>query len=256
VYHALARLCGLTEEPDPVRWKRENQEARNRMKSLQLGINYGMGVPSLARGLNRHPLIASGIIERHRREYPRYWEWRDGQALSAKLHRCTESIFGWPLRITTSPNVRTLYNFPMQSGGAEMLRLAAWQLHRAGLKTCMLIHDGVLLELNSNEELEHAKEIMVAAGFDVCPGLRIDAEPDQLLTNGARYRDKRPVAKAMWKTMMHCRALGLYQKANCRELHRKGRQVDCHRYHQHCYASEEEAEGVRGELRDGAQILD
>jgi hypothetical protein len=49
VYHALARLCGLTEEPDPVRWKRENQEARNRMKSLQLGINYGMGVPSLAR---------------------------------------------------------------------------------------------------------------------------------------------------------------------------------------------------------------
>ena len=180
----------------------KNPEARNRMKSLQLGINYGMGVPSLARGLNRHPLIASGIIERHRREYPRYWEWRDDQALSAKLHRGTESIFGWPLRITTSPNVRTLYNFPMQSGGAEMLRLAAWRLHRAGLKTCMLIHDGVLLELNSNEELEHAKEIMVGAGYDVCPGLRIDAEPDQLLTNGARYRDKRPVAKAMWKTMM------------------------------------------------------
>ena len=49
------------------------------MKSLQLAINYGMGVPSLARGLNRHPLIASGIIEQHRREYPRYWEWRDDQ---------------------------------------------------------------------------------------------------------------------------------------------------------------------------------
>jgi hypothetical protein len=90
----------------------------------------------------------------------------------------------------------------MQSGGAEMLRLAAWKLYQAGLKTCMLIHDGVLLELNSNEELGHAKEIMVGAGYAVCPGLRIDAEPDQLLINGARYRDKRPVAKAMWKTMM------------------------------------------------------
>ena len=204
IYHSLAHMCGLTDDPDPIHWKKqpESAELRQRMKSLQLGINYGMGVPSLARGLNRHPLIASGIIERHRREYPRYWEWRDDQALSAKLHRGTESIFGWPLRITTSPNVRTLYNFPMQSGGAEMLRLAAWRLHRAGLKTCMLIHDGVLLELNSNEELEHAKEIMVGAGYDVCPGLRIDAEPDQLLTNGARYRDKRPVAKAMWKTMM------------------------------------------------------
>jgi DNA polymerase I len=202
VYHALARLCGLTKEPDPKRWKREHKTERDRMKALQLGINYGMGVPSLARGLNRHPLIASGIIERHRREYPRYWEWRDDQAMSAKLYRGAESIFGWPLRITTSPNVRTLYNFPMQSGGAEMLRLAAWRLYEAGIRTCMLIHDGILLELNSTEELEHAKQIMVAAGYDVCPGLRIDAEPDQILTNGARYRDGRPVAKAMWATMM------------------------------------------------------
>jgi hypothetical protein len=31
------------------------------MKPLELGINYGMGVPSLARGLNRHPLIASKL---------------------------------------------------------------------------------------------------------------------------------------------------------------------------------------------------
>jgi hypothetical protein len=29
------------------------------MKSLQLGISYGMGVPSLAKGLNRHPVIAT-----------------------------------------------------------------------------------------------------------------------------------------------------------------------------------------------------
>jgi hypothetical protein len=198
VYHALGRLCGLTDEPDPKRWKREHQSDRDRMKALQLGINYGMGVPSLARGLNRHPLIASGIIERHRREYPRYWQWRDDRVMTAKLHRSIESVFGWPLRITTSPNVRSLYNFPMQSGGAEMLRLAAWRLHQAGLKTCMLIHDAVLLELNSKEELEHAKEIMVGAGSDVCPGLRIDAEPDQLLTNCARYRNKRPMAVKMW----------------------------------------------------------
>src|SRR5262249_14695783 len=63
VYHALARTCGFTDERDPVHWKNSAPETRQRMKSLQLGINYGMGVPSLARGLNRHPLIASGIIE-------------------------------------------------------------------------------------------------------------------------------------------------------------------------------------------------
>ena len=37
------------------------------MKALQLGINYGMGVRSLARGLDRHPLIGSEVIIRHQR---------------------------------------------------------------------------------------------------------------------------------------------------------------------------------------------
>ena len=92
-----------------------------------------MGVPSLARGLDRHPLIASDIIERHRREYPRFWQWRENVVQVAMLDRRIESVFGWPLRISTSPNKRTLYNFPMQSGGAEMLRLAAWRLCEAGI---------------------------------------------------------------------------------------------------------------------------
>jgi hypothetical protein len=42
--------------PDPVSWKKTDPAMRNRMKALQLAISYGMGVPSLARGLDRHPL--------------------------------------------------------------------------------------------------------------------------------------------------------------------------------------------------------
>lgn len=70
IYHSLALMCGLTDDPDPVHWKKVNGGVRDRMKPLQLGINYGMGVPSLARGLNRHPLIASEIIQLHKRRYP------------------------------------------------------------------------------------------------------------------------------------------------------------------------------------------
>ena len=172
------------------------------MKPLQLGINYGVGVPSLARGLDRHPLIASGIIEAHRRTYPRFWRWRDEMVLSAMLNRRIESVFGWPLRITTSPNRRAIYNFPMQAGGAEMLRLAACRLCEARIVPAMLIHDGILLELENFEQLEHAKEIMRGAGRDTCDGLEIGVDVDQKLENGARYRDKRPMAKKMWKTMM------------------------------------------------------
>jgi hypothetical protein len=202
IYHALARLCGLTNDPDPIQWKKNNPAKRNRMKPLQLGINYGMGVPSLARGLDRHPLIASEIIERHKRRYPRFWQWRADMVQTAMLERRMESVFGWPLYISTSPNQRTLFNFPMQSGGAEMLRLATMRLCDAGIVPIMLIHDGILFEEIDLEKIEHAKEIMRGAGRDVCDGLEIGVDVDQLLEGGARYHDKRPMAQAMWTTIM------------------------------------------------------
>jgi DNA polymerase I-like protein with 3'-5' exonuclease and polymerase domains len=102
VYYTLARDCGLTSDPDRKRWKREYPGMRQRMKSLQLGINYGMGVPSLAKGLDRHPIIASNFIERHRRKYSRFRQWREDQVQAAMLERRIETMFGWPLRISTA----------------------------------------------------------------------------------------------------------------------------------------------------------
>jgi hypothetical protein len=213
VYHALAWLCGLTDDPDPIRWKKQHPEVRTRMKTLQLAINYGMGVPSLARGLNRHPLIASTIIERHRHKFPPFWRWRENMVEVAMLERKIESVFGWPLRISTSPNIRTLYNFPMQSGGAEMLRLATVRLCEAGIVPIMLIHDGILLEETDFERIEHAKEIMLLAGRDVCDGFEIGVDVDQLLKGGARYYDKRPIARKMWDTIMNAlKAVGALPK--------------------------------------------
>ena len=172
------------------------------MKVLQLGITYGMGVPSLARGLDRHPLIASEIIERHKRKYTRFWQWRENAVQVAMLDRRIESIFGWPLHLSTSPNRRTLYNFPMQSGGSEMLRLATVRLCEAGIVPVMLVHDGILFEEADKERIEHAKEIMLQAGRDVCDGLEIGVAVDQMLEGGARYRDTRPMAIEMWATIM------------------------------------------------------
>jgi DNA polymerase-1 len=202
VYYGLAKLCGLTDSLDLKQWKAQKPEVRQRMKPLQLGINYGMGVPSLAKGLDRHPLIASTIIELHKQTYPRFWRWRDDQVQTAMLERRMETIFGWPLYLSSSPNKRTLYNFPMQGNGAEMLRLAAWRLCEAGIVPIMLIHDGLLLELQDREQITQAIDIMRAAGRDICDGFEIGVDVDQLLEHGARYRDKRPVAQKMWTTMM------------------------------------------------------
>jgi DNA polymerase I len=202
VYHALALMCGVTTDQDRIHWKNNNTEDRQRMKALQLGINYGMGVPSLARGLDRHPLIASAIIEKHRRTYPRFWEWRDNMVQCAMIGRKIETVFGWPLYLSSSPNKKTLYNFPMQGNGAEMLRLAAWRLCEAGIVPNMLIHDGILIEAHNEEQIKQTEEIMRVAGREVCDGLEIGVDEDQRLDHGKRYRDKRRAARDMWRTMM------------------------------------------------------
>jgi DNA polymerase I len=201
-YHALARTIGATDDSDPKRWAKADPATRQRMKSLSLAINYGMSVPSLARGLNRHPIIASTIIERHKRTYPKFWAWRDDEVVGAMLEREIKSVFGWPLRISHSPNQRALFNFPMQSNGAEMLRLAAERMCDAGLVPSMLVHDGLLIETRSAWQIDQAKEIMREAGREVCNGFEIGVDVDQKLEHGARFRDKRPIAGKMWEAMM------------------------------------------------------
>ncbi len=202
VYYALARSSGLTADPDQKHWKDNDPEMRQRMKSLQLGINYGMGVRSLAKGLDSHPLIASSLIETHRRVHPRFWEWRAQQVQNAMLDRRIETVFGWPLHLSTSPNKRTLYNFPMQGNGAEMLRLAAWRLCEAGLVPACWFTTAFCSSWTTTNKYEHANEIMRWAGREVCNGFEIDVEVDQKLIGGARYCDKRPKALEMWATIM------------------------------------------------------
>ena len=141
-------MCGLTDDPDPMHWKRHNPAMRQRMKALQLGDQLRHGRAVAGARLDRHPLIASDIIE----TAPNAPIRASGSGATtwcrrAMLERRIESVFGWPLHISTSPNKRTLYNFPMQGGGAEMLRLAAWRLCEAGIVPNMLIHDGILLEV-------------------------------------------------------------------------------------------------------------
>ena len=202
IYHAIARRFGFTDDPDRVHWKKNNVAMRDRMKVLQLAVSYGQSVTSLAHGINRHPVIASGIIQTHKRTYTRFWEWRAETIQQAMLKRRIETSHGWLLHISTSPNQRTLGNFKLQGGGAEMLRWATVQMCDAGIVPCMLIHDGILLEETDREKIEHAREIMLKAGRDVCNGFEIGVDVDQMLIGGARYRDKRPMAQKMWDTIM------------------------------------------------------
>jgi hypothetical protein len=64
----------------------------------------------------------------------------------------------------------------------------------------MLVHDAVLLELDNEEQVAHAVEIMKSAGRDVCNGFDIGVDVERM--KDGRFRDKRLVAKKMWATVM------------------------------------------------------
>ena len=66
----------------------------------------------------------------------------------------------------------------------------------------MLVHDAVLLELDTEEQVAHAKEIMRQAGRDVCDGFEIDVEEDIKIVGGGNYKDKRKKAQEMWNTIL------------------------------------------------------
>jgi hypothetical protein len=90
----------------------------------------------------------------------------------------------------------------MQANGAEMLRLATCRLGEIGIVPCMLVHDGILLEVETKEQIAAAMEAMRWAGREVCDGFEVGVDIDQMLEGGARYRDKRPVARKLWATIM------------------------------------------------------
>jgi hypothetical protein len=210
VYHALARLLGRTHDDDGKRWAKNHADDRQRMKSLQLGINYLMGVKSIAIRIERHPLVAAEILRMHRARYPRLYAGREAAIELAMLRREIRARNEWPLRISYSPNERTLANFPCQANGAAMLQVATVRMVRAGLVPSMLVHDGILLEVEEDraeEQEAHAIEIMQGAGRDVLGGFQIDVDVDQRVLAGQRYIDKRPVSKLMWQTIMDALAI-------------------------------------------------
>ena len=112
------------------------------------------------------------------------------------------TVFGWPIRIGSDPNPRSLRNFPCQANGAEMLRLAACFATEQGIEVCALIHDAVLIAAPL-DQLDHDIERMQAAmakasrvvldGFELRTDVNVVRYPD-------RYQD--PRGAVMWERVM------------------------------------------------------
>jgi DNA polymerase-1 len=125
------------------------------------------------------------------------------------------TVFGWPIRIGSDPNPRSLRNFPSQSNGAEMLRLAACLATEAGIEVCALIHDAVLIAApldRLGHDIERMRAAMATASRIVLGGFELRTD-----VNVIRYPDRYsdPRGAVMWQRVMQ---LVMKREAMAREI--------------------------------------
>jgi len=100
-------------------------------------------------------------------------------------------------------------NWPVQSAGADLLRLVCIAATEAEIEIAAPVHDGFLIvapEDRLHGEIERMKAIMVRASEIVTGGLPIQVEVETVNFPG-RYMDER--GRAMWD-----RVMGLLEQKN------------------------------------------
>jgi DNA polymerase I-like protein with 3'-5' exonuclease and polymerase domains len=189
-YLAFAKDAGLV--PGDAT-KESHTLIRERCKQVVLGVNYGMGIASMAEKADISPAEAASLLRRHKETYRKFWRWLEGVVDGAMLTNEIHSVFGWRRRIGVDPNPCSIMNFPMQANGAETLRIAAIAGTEAGIEVCAPIHDAFLIAAplqQLDEQTDRMRRLMTAAGSAVTGGLPINTEA-KIIRYPDRYMDDR-----------------------------------------------------------------
>lgn len=181
--------------------KETHSVEREKFKSCVLATQYGMSHKSLSQRIGCTEFEAKELLRLHKQTYKKFWRWSDGVVNHADLNRKLWTTFGWEINYPSDINPRSARNFPMQSNGSEMLRLACCFATERGIKVCAPVHDAILIEFdleNEERDVAAAQEAMREASSLVlgCFELRTDVK---IIRYPDRYMDGR--GKKMWDTI-------------------------------------------------------
>lgn len=198
-YLAFARDARLV----PADATRETHgKIRDCCKEVMLGVGFGMGPDAMAFKLGVTPIEARELLQLHRRAYPRFWRWMDQVVSSAMLTNEMTSVFGWRRHVGRRPKIPSLMNFPIQSAGAEMMRIAAIATTEAGIEVVAPVHDAFMIAApldRLDHDVDRMRALMARAGRAVTGGLEVRTEV-KLVRWPDRFDSER--GKAMWDLVM------------------------------------------------------
>jgi hypothetical protein len=186
-------------------------EARNLYKNMLLAVQYGMQAETLAGRLDVSSLEAHEMLNQHREVFAQYWSWSDDWVAHSLQTGSMRTVLGWTCCTgITEFSERSIRNWPVQSTGAEILRVACILATRHNIRLLAPVHDAVLIEAPTDrieidvaftqEIMRRASRILLNATTDGTHELRTDAK---IIRHPGRYTDKR--GEEIWARV--CRLL-------------------------------------------------
>jgi DNA polymerase I len=185
--------------------KKTHPGVRAVYKRASLGVIYGMGPETMGEYVGVSTARARELLRSHRQTFPTFWRWSNAVYNSAIVTRELQTVFGWRMHVRPDAKMRTLLNYPMQSNGAEMLRLSCCYAVDRGLHIVAPIHDAILLESSSDQidaDIASLKECMIAASRAVLGGPAVRVDASDPIHYPDRYVDGRDGATELWEMVM------------------------------------------------------
>jgi DNA polymerase I-like protein with 3'-5' exonuclease and polymerase domains len=182
--------------------KATHKAIRDQYKACVLATQYGMGAQSFASRVNRPLPYARELLRHHHETFDTFWKWSDRVVNHFVQTGSIHTAFGWRRRLSKELNVRSVRNFPMQSGGAEMLRLACCLATERGIEVCAPVHDAVLIAAplqRLDENIARMQAVMRAASRAVLGGFEVRVEATAV-RHPDRFMD--PRGEVMWRRIM------------------------------------------------------
>jgi hypothetical protein len=190
-YIELMVACGCA---PPGATKKTHRVERRIGKTLVLAMLYGAGAGMVATNARISLAEATGLLRSQRETYRTFYAWSDNLAYRGLCAAPFYSLLGWRFWPRYwkdgKPPDRTCGNFPVQSAGAELMRLSAIRAFEAGVAIIAIVHDSFVIEAaEADIEIVAAKmkAIMHQATIDLL-GKDIPIKVE-ITKSGERYYD-------------------------------------------------------------------
>ena len=185
--------------------KKTHREERTRLKVTALATLYCARARSTALRLGIPEHRAESLLSNHARLYPELYDWQRRYVSGGMACGLVWTSLRWPMAVHAGTKTTTLFNFPCQGLGAEMMRATAVRAIDEGLQLCAPVHDAFLVMApleQASRVVEHMTTIMEEVALRLCGfPIKVDHQP---IYPGQRWIEDDPDIRGMRDLVLSC----------------------------------------------------